>query len=175
MFYSNLILTSVGFKAPIYTIIIGVLNVAGSLTVVWLGDKFGRWLFLIVGIGLIAISHLLVFVGDLTKTAILIPIGFYLFIFSFANSLGGSFYVYLVDIVPSLGVSLASVIQWIIALIIAYFSNILYTKIGIANMYIFLFSMATAGFVLFWGFSIETSGLTDEEIQNRFMKKRFFR
>lgn len=47
---------------------------------------------------------------DLIYIKYLIPLSFYFYIFSFAVSLGGSFYIYLTEIVPSLGIGLSSVI-----------------------------------------------------------------
>lgn len=113
--------------------------------------------------------------SNIEKAYVIIPIAFYIFMFAYASSLGGSYYVYLVEVVPSIGVSLASSIRWIVAMIIGFFSTKLYESVGLTNMYIFLFSVNAFCVFLFWGFSVEAHGFTDEQTRIVFLNKKFFR
>jgi len=175
VFYSKKIYDSVGLHdTDTLTFFMGAMNFVGALVVTGFGSYIGKRTSLVSGLALQSFSYFLFLLGLNFTNGPLIIIGSYLYVFSFAISLGGMLYVYLADIVPAIGLSLASLSQWGLACIVGKFAMDIIEKFGQFNVFFFFMVTSFLGCIIFAGYSIETQGKTDDEIKQAFVEKKFF-
>lgn len=178
LFYSNRIFKGEGNNgkidpydekmAKVFTILIGFILLFAS----WLSgkiiDKFGRKSLLLYG-ELLCISTLLLlsifgFLGltEPSKYVILV------YMFSFGISLGPIVWIYLPEILPEKGVSLAALFNWIGCGILGLFFPIVEKAIKIQGAFLIFLGCCIAGLIYMAIFVKETKGKSAEEIEEMF-------
>jgi uncharacterized SAM-binding protein YcdF (DUF218 family) len=100
-------------------------------------------------------------------------IGLYLFIFSFAISLGGTLYVYQTEIIPPELIPFASLPQWLLTFVISSYDLSDATQTTLYSMSFLFFLISVIGCFIFQGFSVETKNKTYSKILNDWRNKTF--
>lgn len=174
IFYSDKIFTQLGLPNPaLLTFFMGFMNTLGAIFITIFVNKIGKKTGLVLGLALQSLAYFIFLFGFTFEIGVMCVIGSYLFIFSFAISLGGIIYSYLVDIVPAIGIGIASFIQWIIGMLVGKYALNIIDAVGIYAVFVFFMSMSLIGCVLIAGYGVETKGKEDHEIKDAFLKKRF--
>jgi SP family sugar:H+ symporter-like MFS transporter len=172
--YSKTIFESLDIKnADTITFYMGFMNFLGAIVVTIFGSSMGKRTSLVAGLALQSASYFALLLGMVFKIGILVIIGAYAYIFSFAISIGGMLYVYLADIVPPIGISLASLSQWALACFVGKYALDVMQLFGQFNVFYFFMIVSFAGCVIFAGYSVETQGKTEVQINQEFMNKKF--
>lgn len=160
-------------KAKTYTFFMGVMNFVGAIAITILATRLSKKYALVAGMGVQAIGYFILLMGMTLKISILAVIGVYVYMISFAMSLGGCMYPYQADVLPAIGISIASVIQWILSTLIGKFGETIIKGLGQFTVFLTLMIVALIGSVVFAGYSITTENKTDAEIKDEFMCKTF--
>jgi MFS family permease len=155
------------------TFFMGFVNLLGTIFLTYFGTTIGKRKCLIFGIGMQSASYLILLIGMTLDNGFLVVLGAYSFMFSFSMSLGGMIFVYIADIVPSIGISFASVSQWICSCLIGKYALFITNWIGEFNVFYIFMVISFAGCVIFTGYSIETEGKSGSQIKEEFMEKKF--
>lgn len=175
VFYSKSIYEKVGLdNADTLTFFMGMMNFVGAFIVTGLGSFIGKRTSLVSGLGLQAVSYFIFLLGLTFNKGILVIIGSYLYVLSFAISLGGMLYVYLADIVPPIGLSFASLSQWLVACVVGKYAMTITNHFGEFYVFFFFMIISFVGCFIFAGYSVETQGKSDAQIKQEFMQKKFF-
>lgn len=171
VFYSNKIFKATldDDMAIIYTFFVGVIFTIAALMSGKLMDRFGRRNLSIMGaftvsLCLFALSSFKSFdLTDYNKYIILI------YIFCFGVSLGPVMPIYLSEILPEQGVSIAILTNWLFTFIIGLlFPKLVASPLKLEGSF-FLFAIFTMGaFFYFKRYLIETKGKSNEEINKSF-------
>eukprot|EP01016_Furgasonia_blochmanni_P046092 TRINITY_DN6589_c0_g1_i1.p1 TRINITY_DN6589_c0_g1~~TRINITY_DN6589_c0_g1_i1.p1 ORF type:complete len:279 (+),score=36.37 TRINITY_DN6589_c0_g1_i1:61-837(+) len=105
--------------ATIMTIVVGIINLLGAIVSGLILDKAGRRTIMIIGVGVITISWggILWALGRDDNDTVVFFV--FLFIAAFGMSFGPVFWVYVSEILPSKGVSLAVLVNWVATLLVA--------------------------------------------------------
>ena len=178
LFYSNKILK--GDVAPenvdpfddkmakIFTILIGCILIFAS----WLSgsfiDKYGRKSILLLGDSLCIITLLILTIFgflDLTNPSKYIIL---VYMFSFGISLGPIVWLYLPEILPEKGVSIAALANWVGCGIIGLFFPMVKDAIQIQGTFLIFLACCVASFFYMLIFVKETKGKSSEEIEAMF-------
>ena len=161
--FSSIIFKSTGIDGKLTNLLIGVANVIGALSSVFLVGRTGRKALFVAGGAIMLTSHILIILGFYFKQDNVVAC--FLVTFTLAYSISGPVgYIYLTDICLPAGVSIgifslnfSLMIQIIIMPIMLYSPNV-----GIGPTFIAL-AVITFCSLLFSIFVIkETKGLTDD-------------
>lgn len=181
LFYSSTIFASAGISnSDIATFALGVVQVFATAVTLWLIDRAGRRLLLIVSSGAMTVSLLVVavafYVEDsasensslYTVCAILSVVGVVAMVISFSLGLGAIPWVIMSEILPvnikGLAGSIATLLNWFFSFVITMTANLLlsWNQGGTFTIYMCVAAF-TVVFVTIW--VPETKGRTLEEIQ----------
>lgn len=174
IFYSKSIFEKIGLQnAETLTFYLGAINFFGAIFVTNFGALIGKRPILTYGLGAQSLSYFAFLCGLINKNGLLVVIGAYTYVFSFSVSLGGMMYVYLADIVPPIGISFASIGQWVIACIVGKYAMIITETVGEFQVFYFFMLTSFVGCIIFAGYSVETQGKTDSQIKHEFIDKKF--
>lgn len=113
--------------------------------------------------------------GDAFQIPILLLVGTCLFLFFFANSLGGILYIYQVELLPSEVLAPVSISQWVFTVLISYFTLPLVEAVGIYSLYIVFFVCGVLTWFIFVAMAVETKNRESSEIIAEFEKKSFLK
>ena len=171
MFYSNTILGNVGMSATKITGLIGGVNFAATFGGLVLLGMFGRKTILIVCSCLIALN--LVLLGFLSlegqNTPVVVLVMLFIILFEFSS--GPITWLYMSEIMQDKALSIATVLNWTINLVISVVIPGLVKDIGDANIgWIFIFCGGTTvlGTLFIALFMKETKGKTPQQIEDMF-------
>lgn len=161
-------------NAAIITFIMGAVNTIGAITITILSQSFSKKIALVAGLGGQSVGYFIFLLGKVyDDNTTLIVAGIYVYIFSFAISLGGSLYPYQADILPASGIGIASITQWVIAALIGKFTNNILEFFGIFPVFTFFMVTGLLGGILVAGYGIVTENKSDAQIKQEFMEKSF--
>lgn len=181
MFYSNTIFSSLdGISPDMITFLVGVVNFVATFGGLCLLSKFGRRSIMLVVGAIMAVILVLVGFCSLkqaqiednndnteaddpnpwTIPTILLVLAF---ICCFEFSSGPITWLYMAEIMQDKTMSIATVLNWLVNLIISLITPELVDYIGSSNIgYIFIAvgGLTTLGTLFVWGFMLETKGLS---------------
>lgn len=154
--------------AKIFTILIGLILTFAS----WLSgkfiDRFGRKSILLLGevfciitLGLLTILGFLE-IDSVSRYIIL------LFMFSFGISLGPIVWIYVPEILPERGVSMATLANWVSCGIIGLCFPIVKNAVTIQGTFLIFLGCCVAALFYMFFFIKETKGKTSEEVEQMF-------
>jgi len=177
MFYSNTIFSSLGgLKPDMITFLVGVVNFLGTFGGLYLLFNFGRRTIMLYVGSVMALVLVMVgytslknahFEGNQDDNHWTIPslILVLLFIALFEFSSGPITWLYMAEIMQDKSVSVATVLNWLVNLLISLITPNLINKIGEDNIgYIFVAvgCTTTLGTLFVYAFMLETKGLTPQ-------------
>jgi len=149
------------------TLYIGITNVSSVLFYSFLIDKIGRRRMLLIGVAIIVLVNLLV--GICMKNERIDFARYLVILFIFANScsLGPVPWTLIGEILPSKGVSIAVIVDWVIMTLFGLCFKIVAFKVGIENTYYFFTAFNVLTFIFSWLYIKETKG--NSELENRLL------
>lgn len=172
--YSTSIFESLKLENPeMYTLFMGFVNFAGAIAITIFVTKFSKKVALVAGLGAQALGHFVLLLSVSLKIGPLAVAGVYLYMFSFAVSLGGCMYPYQADVLPASGIGIASIIQWVLSTLIGKFGKTIIGQFGVFYVFLILMILTIIGGVVFAGYGIVTENKTDVQIQDEFVTKTF--
>jgi hypothetical protein len=174
--YSTKIFRDRGYDqetAAYITFVLSLLNFGGAIYITLFGKLHRKRSLLVFGLATQTLAYFVLLIGLVFDVRILVVAGCCVFMGSFSISLGGTLYPYLAETVPAVGISFAAITQWFLACLVALYAPKFYDFMGPFNtFYIFMVS-AFLGCIIFAGYSVETEGKTEAQIQGEFRKKEF--
>ena len=173
--FSTKIYTIIGVKHPhIYTIIMGISSLLSVILITIIGNKIKKKNPLLNSLLLQTFSWLLIMLSMIFNSTILCGVGSCLFM-SF-NSIYKSIHLsYVVDFIPSQGLSVASVGKWLINIVFAKFFLYLVDFLGLFYVFVVFFVVSVICSIVFMGFAVCTHGKSDLEIFEEFRDKKFMK
>ena len=171
MFYSNTILKNVGMKPAVITGLIGGVNFGATFGGLFLLGIAGRKTILFYCSILIAINLVLLGWLSLTdhQTSVVFLVMIFICLFEFSS--GPITWLYMSEIMQDKALSIATVLNWSINLIVSIIVPGLVKSIGDANIgwiFIFVGGTTTLGTVFIASQMKETKGKTQPEIEAMF-------
>jgi MFS family permease len=149
-----------GSLAPYMTIAVGFVNLVSSLAGMPYVDKSGRRPLLLIGFAGMFVSEFAVAFFALYALNVYVQVVFVLiFIVFFEISVGPIFWSYAADIMNDKGMSIASLVNFIILLIITSISYFMFTDLGIAPTLFMYGGFSFLGLLFVYFFVFETKGL----------------
>jgi sugar porter (SP) family MFS transporter len=153
-------------------VLVGSINLAGTLLSMAVIDRFGRRVLLLVGSGGTCIALLVL--GFAFKreqqSYLVIVVCILMYIFFFALSFGTVVWVYLSELFPNAAraraASIGTMVVWISCLAVTLTFLTLVRAAGVAGAYRIYAAMCAISFVTIWRFFPETKGKSLEEIQD---------
>ena len=174
IFYSTKIFETLELSNPsLLTFFFGFLNFVGAIFVATVSSKFKKKQCLVAGLFLQSLAYFIFLLGYITEIGFFVVLGAYLFIFSFAFSIGGSLYPYLAEILPPIGIAFSSIIQWLLAIIIGKYAIVIIQNLGIFFVFFGFMVISLVGAIFVAGYGVHTKGRHDFQIQKDFMEKKF--
>ena len=174
IYFSNILFHDTGLTPATVTFLVGFFNFAATILGVYMISRYGRrtlmlqsnvWMTVLMG----AVGFSLL--NDFPAISI---ISVLLFICFFEVSSGPITWLYMGEILQDSAISIATVLNWVIKIVLSYAIPVVLLKIGQENIgYIFY---VFAGFQVFntlfiCCFMKETKGLTRSVIDNKFYSK----
>jgi hypothetical protein len=172
MFYSNTLFSNLGGETV--TGLVGIVNFLTTFGGLYLLSVAGRKSIMFTMSAAMAV--LLILLGyfslqEQNTPAIVCSMGF---IAAFEFSSGPITWLYMAEIMQDKAVSIATVLNWVVNLVISLITPSLVNKIGEENVgYIFIVcgGLTVMGTLFIWGFMQETRGKTQAQIDDMFAKK----
>ena len=155
------------------SLMVSVANIVGALFVPFLINRVGRRGLLYLGIGFQCLS---LFAMQVTVIEYWYNFGLvtiYMFVFSFAISLGSTLYTYQTEILPPQAIPIVSSVQWSLTFLISSYSLDGVTQSVLFSLSFLFFMTSLFGFFVFQGYSVETKNKSDSKILARWAKKTF--
>ena len=118
IFYSVQFFDEVSGNGETMSLVLGASNIVGAVMGTFMVSKFGRRFNLKYGALLQMISMYLLGLGIYLGNTLLPTIVVVVYMLSFAFSFGGTLTVYCTEIVPAVGVGVATAVQWLFASIV---------------------------------------------------------
>ena len=178
MYYSTLIFGKAGIAdAAIATIILGVINMFGTLLAVTFVDKIGKKKIVYAGLCGMAVGLLLLSVSfrfidhESLKSYFSISMvgAAVLFIFSYAVSLGPTIWTICSEIFPlegrDFGFAITTATNWILNALAVNFSLVVMNKYGASTLFVFFSCICIFGIFFVYFFVPETTDVSLEEIE----------
>ena len=174
--YSTIIFEKMDYADPEnLTVVLGYMHLVAGLTTNQLIERMGRKALISLGLFLLCVC----FVGILSGMLFELHWLGLLFIFgykvSFCMACGGSIMVYQSEILPAHLIPFGVVFQTVFVILVSYATIPLVNSIGIFALFTVFLGIGLAGFVLFYGFAVETKEKKDSVVIEEFSKKRFWR
>lgn len=156
---------------------IGIINLIFTMLGVYLIDKLGRRILMIIGsIGYIVSLSLVALAFFLQWTGLAVPIFLFVFIASHAIGQGAVIWVFISEIFPNhlraSGQSFGSSVHWVLAAIIPSMIPILFSNYGVGNVFAFFALMMVLQLVFVLFMMPETKGITLEEMNQNLSKQK---
>lgn len=182
IYYAPTIFQFAGFNsaqgAILATIGVGIVNTLTTVIALWLIDRVGRRLLLLVGVAGMTLSLIVLGAGFLSnhgspETGRITAIGLMSYVGFFAIGLGPVFWLTIAEIYPlrvrGLAMSVATVVNWTTNLLVALTFLSLVDLLGRPATF-WLYAVFSAGaFVFTWRLIPETKGKTLEEIETHWL------
>ena len=174
-FYSRLLFEELQLARPIQlTMAIGVANLLATLALPFLAVAFGRKTVMSGGLFGLSAAYCLVLGGRWLDSSLAKSAGFFLYMMSYAISLGGLLPIYCADLLPPVVLAGCATFQWALIAFFARYSLDIFRRFEIHHVFLVCQLATTLGGLLFVALGIETRGKTDEAIAEEFRRKGFF-
>ena len=156
---------------------IGIINLIFTMLGVYLIDKLGRRILMIIGsIGYIVSLSLVALAFYLQWTGLAVPIFLFVFIASHAIGQGAVIWVFISEIFPNhlraSGQSFGSSVHWVLAAIIPSMIPILFSNYGVGNVFAFFALMMVLQLVFVLFMMPETKGISLEDMNQNLSKQK---
>ena len=156
---------------------IGIINLIFTMLGVYLIDKLGRRILMIIGsIGYIVSLSLVALAFYLQWTGLAVPIFLFVFIASHAIGQGAVIWVFISEIFPNhlraSGQSFGSSVHWVLAAIIPSMIPILFSNYGVGNVFAFYALMMVHQLVFVLFMMPETKGISLEDMNQNLSKQK---
>jgi SP family arabinose:H+ symporter-like MFS transporter len=159
------------------TIIVGAVNLVFTLVSMWLIDRVGRKVLLLVGSAFMTISLLVVGAAFQTghTSGPLVLVFILLFVAAFAVSLGPIVWLVMAEIFPTRirgrATAIASVVLWAADYLVSQTFPVLLSGVGPAITFWAFMVLSAVTFVFTWGVVPETKNKSLEEIERSWRKR----
>ena len=167
MFFATQLFDEISGNGAFMTIVLAVGMFVGSLTSVFVVNG-GRRTGMLYSTMLLVISHIILVFAISYEIALLASIGMFMFVWSFSLGFASIFAVYIVEILPPVGVGLAFSTQWVTSAIIGLAGAPMLDLVGVEVIIIVFIVCSVISCLIFWLVCKETSGKTEEEIRYAF-------
>ena len=172
--YSSLIYTRLQItKIYLANLLFGMSQMFGAVFTYVMIYFFSKKVIISLGFFFCSIGILVGVIAISETVKWLFLIGSYIYIFSFAFSIGPLIVVYLTYFIPPRLLSYFSAIQWFLAAVIAFFSIDLLTDVDIILISEILIAFNMFGLIFFAGYAINTKGKTFDDVKKEFEQKKF--
>lgn len=179
IFYSSLIFSQSdsdpNSKMPqVYTMIVGILNLASAFFATLLINRMGRKTLLLSGTGILFNSLLLLPICNYLFTgsaAMLSKLFIFIYILGFGFSLGSITWIYISEILPDIGVGIAVLLSWVSCVVIAQCFPYMIDWIGLNGAFLFFAVCCFSGIILILRWVKETKGRMPHEIVGIFQEE----
>lgn len=148
-------------------------NLAGALSVIPLINTVGRRGLLYLGLSVQCFCLLVIQICTIYYVEVGGLFFVYCFMFGFAVSLGGAFYVYQAEIIPAELIPGSNLVQWLLTFVISSYDLSEVSNGTLFSMAFLFFLISLFGTFIFQGFSVETKGKSSSKIINDWRKKTF--
>lgn len=176
IFYSTKIYEQLKLKnIELLTLMFGLINVLSSIFNMIFSGKMGKKIPYIIGLIIQGIGLFLFAFGAEHSNGILVIIGGYVFMFAYGSSCGGLIYPYITDFMPAVGIPIVAFSQWILALFIVKYSVSAIKFFGEFTVFLFFGVFSFLAAFIMWGYGIETTDKSADEVFKLFKYKRFGR
>jgi len=160
-------------KPQIYTVVVGILNLISAFIATLVIKRVGRRQLLLFGSVVLFVALVLLPIigwaapdaGSASKYFI------FLFILGFGFSLGSVTWIYISEILPDIGVGVATLLSWVSCVIVAQAFPYLMDGIGSNPTWLILACIVFAGFLFILRWVPETQGKEPHEIATLFSGK----
>jgi MFS transporter, SP family, major inositol transporter len=169
--YSTAIFANIGgglFLSRVFTLIVGIVNMASTLAVFPLIEKAGRKkLVMVGGIGMTVCLFCMGFFSGVFQAAGPAPpiIFIMLFIVFFEGSIGPICWIYCGEILPARAMSVCIFVNWFSAFIVILTFNIIVSAISMSGAFFLYAGLNLLGTIYFCFDMVETKGLDKAEIR----------
>lgn len=154
--------------AKVFTILIGCILIFASWLAGKIIDKFGRKSMLLLGEILCITTLILLTIFGFLKLTEPSKYIILIYIFSYGASLGPIVWLYLPEILPEKGVSVAAIANWVGCGILGFIFPILRKAIEIQGTFLIFLGCCVLAMIYMSIFVKETKGKTTEEIEELF-------
>lgn len=164
--YSNTVFNGLGLSATIVTVMMGVFNFIGSVVGFFLLFYFGRRSLLLVGHVTQAASLLLLGLFIQLQNKVVPIIFVFIIVFAFECSSGPITWLYNAEILEDKAMSIATVIIWLLAVLVSIVTPIAVESLGQSNtgfLFVFVGVITTISVIFIFCCIRETMGKTYQE------------
>jgi MFS family permease len=173
--YSTIIFQKLNYNNPEnLTVALGFMHLFAGLTTNQMIERFGRKTLISLGLFLICVS----FIGLLSSLLFNFSFLGLVFIFSykvsFCMACGGSIMIYQSEILPAYLIPFGIIFQSVFVILVSYSTIPLVNSIGIFALFMIFLGFALVGFVLFFGYAVETKEKKDSVVIEEFLNKKFW-
>ena len=173
--FSTKIYLDMGLSNPeLLTTFMGLCNFLSAVLSAVIGHKIGKRIPLFLSLIFQSLSLTIFILGFHFDIGVLSILGSYLFIFFF-GFYNGILFSYVVDILPSIGISFSNIFRWTLAMLLIKYALFFIDTLGLKAVLGFFAIFGFLTGIYFIGYSVETDKKTDSEILTAFKKKRFMR
>jgi MFS family permease len=174
--YSTIVFKNLHYNNPQnLTIALGFMHLFAGLITNQMIERFGRKTLISLGL----FSLCICFIGMLSSFVFTMNFLGLIFIFgykiTFCMAAGGSIMVYQSEILPAHLIPFGIVFQSIFVIVISYTTIPLINFVGIFALFTFFLVMGMIGFILFYGFAVETKAKKDSVVIKEFIEKKFWK
>lgn len=145
--------------------VIGAANIAGGFVGMMTLKKISKKDNLKFGVLGQLIGFILLYVGIKISSAMLCSVAVIIFMMGFAMGMGSVVTLYTADIVPAIGVGVATAAQWFAATVVGKVVPLLIAPIGESGLVIMFIIFCALILEYVHEFCIHTEGLSDDEIR----------
>lgn len=157
------------YWANIYSLFVGVSMTLAALLAGNVIDKLGRRSILLAGVGLCVLTLFCLATFHNMRLEQYTRFIILLFIFGFGFSLGPVATIYISEILPEKGITIAVFTNWFFTFLIGMlFPKMVNSDLGTDGSFMIFFCFTTIGFVYFYFNMKETKGLNSDEIKLMF-------
>lgn len=130
VFYSTQLFDSLSGNGATMTLLIGAANVGGGLVGMYTLDKFGRKANMLYGVFFCFIGMLSLSIGIVLSSSFISALGVLVYMIAFAVGMGSVMPMYCTEIVPAVGLGIATAMNWSVATLVGKSVPILIEKLG---------------------------------------------
>lgn len=173
--YSTKVFINLGYSNPEnLTIALGFMHLCAGLITNQMIERFGRKTLISLGFFLLCIC----FIGMLSSLIFTLHFLGLVFIFgykvTFCMAAGGSIMVYQSEILPAHLIPFGITFQSIFVIVVSYTTLPLINSFGIFALFSVFLGFGMIGFILFYGYAVETKRKKDSVVVKEFMNKKFW-
>jgi len=157
----------------VYTVIVGIINLASAMVATLAIKKAGRKNLLLAGTVVVFASLILLPIVNwaIPNDTTLSKYFIFIFIAGFGFSLGSVTWLYVSEILPDIGVGIATLLNWATCVLVVQTFPYMLKNIGASPTFLIFASICFAGFIFILKWIKETKGKQPHEIALMFLTK----